>query len=81
VPMTIPAVGRVLASTEVVYPPKDWSSPHRLALIGASEDIRILAVVEGELPPAGVTVRLRRVEDRYVARPTESPDGPSKGEP
>ena len=76
----IPPVGQVLASTEAAYPPAGWSTPHRLALVSASEDIRILALVEGELPRTGDLVGIERRSDHYVVRraaASGTPSGPA----
>ena len=61
-------VGRVLASTELHYPPTGFHSPHRLALVEAADAVRLLAVVEGPLPVAGALVEVRRDGDVYRAR-------------
>jgi uncharacterized OB-fold protein len=80
VSLRIPPVGRVLAATEALYPPTGWTSPHRLALVAVSEDVRVLALVEGPLPSAGVLVRIERRGEQYVAR-TPEPEPPATGAP
>ena len=74
----IPPAGHVLASTEALYPPTGWASPHRLALVAASEDIRILAHVDGELPRTGELVDIERRPGHYVVR-RATPDGAADG--
>jgi hypothetical protein len=74
VPVRISPNGQVLASTEVMVPPSGWTSPHRLALVAAAEDIRVLALVRGDLPKAGEVVAVEHEGDHYVVR------APPKGE-
>ena len=63
------AVGKVLAATELHYPAAGWQPPHRLALVELSDAVRVLAIVEGSLPSAGVLVEVHRDHDVYRARP------------
>jgi len=67
-PYSVAPVGRVLAATELHYPPTGWHSPHRLALVEAADAVRLLAVVEGPLPTAGALVEVRQDGDLYRAR-------------
>jgi len=62
------SAGTVLASTEVVYPATGWESPHRLALIEVFEGVRLLAIVEGDLPSRGSKVTVRADGAIYRAR-------------
>ena len=64
-----PALGKVLAATELVNPAEGWSSPHRLALVEVSDSVRLLAIVEGPLPTFGALVSLRKDGEVYRARP------------
>ncbi len=68
----VPAVGVVLASTEVLYPSEGWAAPHRLALVEVAEAVRLLAVVEGPLPAAGASVGLEAGTDHLTARTATS---------
>ena len=69
VPYTASAVGRVLVSTELMYPAAGWTSPHPLAVVELSDAVRVLAVVEGAPPAPGVLVEVERDGDIYRARP------------
>jgi len=73
-----PALGTVLCATELVHPAVGWENPHRLAIVEVAESVRILAVVEGELPAPGSLVSVRRDGDLYRARP--EPAGPTQAE-
>lgn len=66
---TVPPSGIVLAATELTSPPEGWASPHRIALVEAVEDVRLLALVDGELPELGSTVVIRRVDGLWRVRP------------
>jgi uncharacterized OB-fold protein len=68
-----PALGRVLAATELVHPAAGWESPHRLALVELPEAVRLLAIVDGPLPSVNAVVAVRRDGEVYRARgePTE----------
>ncbi len=72
--LSVPSTGTVLASTEVVYPATGWESPHRLALVEVSEGVRVLAIVEGDLPSRGSRMNVRADGATYRAR--ISPEGP-----
>jgi uncharacterized OB-fold protein len=63
-----PALGAVLASTELTAPAEGWKSPHRLALVELPESVRLLAVIDGALPAAGDVVAVRKDHDIYRAR-------------
>jgi uncharacterized OB-fold protein len=63
-----PALGVVLAATELVHPAAGWEAPHRLALVELPEAVRLLAIVEGALPSAGAVVVVRRDGELYRAR-------------
>lgn len=67
-PYSVPAVGRVLAATELQYPASGWHAPHRLALIEVADAVRVLAIVDGTGPAPGTLVELRRDGDVYRAR-------------
>jgi len=67
-PYSVPAVGRVLAATELHYPASGWHAPHRLALIEVADAVRVLAIVDGTVPAAGTLVEVRRDADVYRAR-------------
>ncbi|HUZ79749.1 MAG TPA: OB-fold domain-containing protein [Thermoplasmata archaeon] len=66
--LTVPSTGTVLASTVVVYPATGWESPHRLALVEVSEGVRVLAIVEGDLPSRGSKMNVRADGATYRAR-------------
>ena len=78
--LRIPPEGRVLAATESMYPPSGWAKPHRLALVTAAEDVRILALVRGDLPETGAWVTIRREGDHYIVELRE-PTAPPRAVP
>ena len=67
-PLSVASTGTVLASTEVVYPATGWESPHRLAFVEVSEGVRVLAIVEGDLPSRGSKMNVRADGAIYRAR-------------
>jgi len=64
-----PPLGVVLAATEVTSPAEGWRPPHRLALVELPQSVRVLAIVEGEVPISGTVVSVRRDGDVYRAKP------------
>ena len=58
--ITVPAAGSVRAATELTAPATGWNAPHRLALVEIAEGIRLLCIVDGELPSAGDAVTVVR---------------------
>lgn len=66
----LPPAGIVLAATQVEVPPSGWASPHRLVLVELAESVRLLALVEGELPALGAPVAVRFDGERPFARAT-----------
>jgi uncharacterized OB-fold protein len=68
VPYAGSAIGRVLAATELHYPASGWQAPHRLALVELTDAVRVLAIVEGNLPVSGALVEVRRDGDVYKGR-------------
>jgi uncharacterized OB-fold protein len=68
-----PAIGRVLAATELVVPAEGWASPHVLALVEVADAVRLLAIVDGETPAPGVVVSVRT--DGNVFRARTEPGG------
>ncbi len=67
-PEPVPPDGVVLAATELTAPAAGWPTPHRLALVGLAEDVRVLAQVLGPLPAIGAAVTVRVQEGRYLLR-------------
>lgn len=67
-PAELAPTGSVLAATQLEIPPAGWEAPHRLALVELDESVRVLAQVEGDLPPVGSTVHVRRASDRFWVR-------------
>lgn len=67
-PSELAPVGSVLAATQLENPPAGWDAPHRLALVELEESVRILALVDGEVPAVGTTVHVRREADRFHVR-------------
>jgi uncharacterized OB-fold protein len=63
-----PALGTVLAATELTNPPEGRPAPHRIALVELPEAVRLIAVVEGPLPANGTVVAVRRDGEVYHAR-------------
>jgi uncharacterized OB-fold protein len=68
-PGEIPATAHVLAATELLAPATGWPTPHRLAIVEAEEQVRILAVVSGPLPALGDVVEVRRRGELYEIGP------------
>jgi len=75
-PFAIPAVGTVLARTELVSPAAGWPSPHRLALVELAQAVRVLTIVDGPLPEAGAVVGVRRDGEIYRSSAAPSVDAP-----
>ena len=73
VPYPASAVGKVLAATELHYPASGWHAPHRLALVELTDAVRVLAIVEGNLPVPGALVEVRRDGDVYKGRLEPAP--------
>jgi uncharacterized OB-fold protein len=67
-PYSAPALGTVLAATELTSPAEGWHAPHRFALVEMPESVRLFAIVDGPLPTAGVVVAVRREGEVYRAR-------------
>jgi len=67
-PYGIPPLGKVLCATELVHPAAGWESPHRLAFAEFPESVRVLVVIEGDLPAVGSAVTARRDGEIYRAR-------------
>lgn len=63
-----PALGTVLAATEMTSPAEGWHAPHRLALVEMPEAVRLFAIVDGALPTPGALVAVRREGEVYRAR-------------
>lgn len=72
-PYASPALGTVLAATELTSPAEGWPSPHRLALVEMPETVRLLAIVDGPLPAAGAIVAVRRDGEVYRAQSEPEP--------
>lgn len=66
-PVELPPAGQVLAATQLEAPPAGWSAPHRLALVELEGSVRVLALVDGELPALGSVVDVRRDGERVRA--------------
>jgi uncharacterized OB-fold protein len=66
---TAPALGAVLAATELTTPAEGWKAPHRLALIEVPESVRLIAIVDGPLPTVGDVVSIRHDAGVYRASP------------
>ena len=63
-----PGLGTVLSSTELMHPSSGWASPHRLALVELPQAVRLLAVVDGDLPREGSLVTIRYEGEVYRVR-------------
>jgi uncharacterized OB-fold protein len=72
-PFSSPALGAVIASTELTTPAEGWPAPHRLALVEMPESVRLLAIVDGPLPVVGTIVSVRRDGAVYRARTEPGP--------
>ncbi len=67
-PYPSPALGTVLAATEITSPPEGWHAPHRLALVELPEAVRLIAILDGALPARGSIVAVRRDGAVFRAR-------------
>jgi uncharacterized OB-fold protein len=67
-PFSVPPIGRVLAATELMSPSAGWTPPHRLALLELAQSVRVLVIVEGDLPTIGSTLEVSKDGDAYRAR-------------
>jgi uncharacterized OB-fold protein len=67
------AIGRVLAATELLSPPAGWRGPVVLAFVEMADAVRVLTVVDGNVPAIGSVVALRSEGDVYHARTEPSP--------
>jgi uncharacterized OB-fold protein len=72
-PLSIPPFGVVLAATELSRPAEGWPNPHRIALVELAESVRVLAIVEGELPARAATVVVQHEGELYRARLAPAP--------
>lgn len=72
-PLSIPPFGIVLAATELTSPAQGWPNPHRIALIELAESVRVLAIVEGEMPTMGRAVVVVHEGETYRARLSPAP--------
>jgi uncharacterized OB-fold protein len=72
-PVSIPPFGAVLAATELSSPAQGWPTPHRIALVELAESVRVLAVVEGDLPAVTSRVEVLRDGETYRARKASNP--------
>ncbi len=77
-PIEVPPQGTTLAATALTSPATGWSAPHRLALVEVQEAVRLLAIVDGEIPAVGETVALRL--DGAVYRARRRSEGAERGE-
>ena len=78
-----PALGKVLAATELVHPAAGWETPHLLAFVELPDAVRLLAIIEGSLPTVGALVAVRRDGEIYRARTepgTTTQSGRGEGE-
>jgi uncharacterized OB-fold protein len=75
----VAAVGTVLAATALEAPPPGWPRPHLLALVEVEDAVRLLAVLEAPVPPAGTPVQIRRDGALYRAS-AEATDAQERGE-
>jgi len=60
----------VLAATELSSPAQGWPTPHRIALIEVAESVRVLAIVDGDLPVSGSRVEVVHEGEAYHAHLT-----------
>jgi uncharacterized OB-fold protein len=67
IPFSVPALGSVLAATELANPAAGWPTPHRIALIELAESVHVLAIVDGSLPSIGGAAEVERDGDTYRA--------------
>jgi uncharacterized OB-fold protein len=79
-PYSTPPLGVVLAATEVTTPAEGWKPPHRLALVEMPQGVRLLAIVDGDVPASGDVVAVRRDGEVYRARPEPTAAGRGEGE-
>ncbi|MGA9840093.1 MAG: hypothetical protein WBF81_08635 [Thermoplasmata archaeon] len=72
-PYSVPALGTVLAATELTTPSEGWPAPHRLALVELPESVRLLAIVDGPLPSIGDVVGIHPEAGVYHAGAEPAP--------
>jgi hypothetical protein len=66
-------LGILLAATELTSPAQGWPNPHRIALIELAESVRVLAIVEGEIPAIGSNLAVVHEGETYRARLAPAP--------
>lgn len=76
----VPAIGRVIAATALESPPAGWTAPHVLAFVEVSDSVRLLAIVDGDVPTAGTVVSVRRDGAVYRARTEPGGGSAERGE-
>jgi len=74
-----PGVGTVLASTSLEVPPPGWPGPHPLTLVEVEDGVRLLAIPDLPLPPAGTLVEVRAEGALYRAKTLDG-EGAKRGE-
>jgi uncharacterized OB-fold protein len=67
-PHSLPPFGVVIAATEISSPAKGWPSPHRIALVELAESVRLLAIVDGEMPANGSRAHVTHEGETYRVR-------------
>ncbi|MGA7923285.1 MAG: hypothetical protein WCA77_04845 [Thermoplasmata archaeon] len=72
-PLPVAPRGKVIAATELLSVANGWTSPHRLAIVEVPEGVRLLAIVDGELPSVGSMVELSL--DHGLYRASDRPPG------
>lgn len=72
-PHSIPPAGVVLAATELSSPAHGWASPHRIALLELAESVRVLAIVQGDVPAIGSRLVVVHGGETYWAHATPGP--------
>jgi uncharacterized OB-fold protein len=67
-PESVPALGAVLAATELHATTARWKAPHRLVLVELNQSVRVLCTTEGPLPTFGAKVEVQREGEIYRCR-------------
>jgi uncharacterized OB-fold protein len=68
-PVRAPAIGTVVAATDLLAPAPGWSAPHPLLLVELAETVRLLAIGDRPALARGTVVAVRWDGTVYRATP------------
>jgi uncharacterized OB-fold protein len=80
-PISVAPQATVIAATELLSVATGWTSPHRLAMVEVPQGVRLLAIVNGNLPAIGSRVDVTMENGLYhvTARLSDPPGGSGQG--